>query len=78
MEHYSLKDAQSHLKKLLDEARQAKEILIVDENNQAVQLIPVTIPIKACKAGSARGQIKMSDDFDAPLSDFGEYIEVIC
>ena len=75
MEHYSLKDAQSQLEKLLDDARQGKEILIVDENNQAVQLIPVTIPIKARKAGSARGQIKMSDDFDVPLSDFGEYIE---
>ena len=23
--------------------------------------------------GSARGQIKVSDDFDAPLSDFGDY-----
>ena len=75
MEHYSLKDAQSQLEKLLDDARQGKEILIVDENNQAVQLIPVTIPIKARKAGSARGQIKMSDDFDAPLSDFSEYME---
>ena len=70
-----MKDAQSQLEKLLDDARQGKKILIVDENNQAVQLIPVTIPIKARKAGSARGQIKMSDDFDAPLSDFSEYME---
>jgi hypothetical protein len=23
--------------------------------------------------GSARGQIKMSDDFDAPLADFSDY-----
>lgn len=23
--------------------------------------------------GSARGQIKISDDFDKPLADFGEY-----
>ncbi len=23
--------------------------------------------------GSARGQVRMADDFDAPLSDFGDY-----
>ena len=27
------------------------------------------------KVGSAKGQIKMSDDFDEPLEDFKEYME---
>jgi hypothetical protein len=26
------------------------------------------------KAGSAKGMVKMSDDFDAPLDDFAEYM----
>lgn len=26
------------------------------------------------KAGSAEGQVKMADDFDAPLPDFDEYM----
>jgi hypothetical protein len=30
---------------------------------------------KVRKAGSARGLIKMSDDFDAPLLDFGDFVE---
>jgi hypothetical protein len=31
-------------------------------------------PRKKRKAGSAKGEIFMSDDFDAPLEDFAEYM----
>lgn len=75
MERYSLRDAQHHLDKLIDDAQHGKTVLILDENNQAVQLVPVVLGSKPRKAGSARGQIKMAADFDAPLSDFNEYME---
>ena len=75
MEQYSLQDAQHHLKKLIEDAQHGKKILILDENNQAVELIPVNTPLKPRKAGSARGKIKMASDFDEPLSDFNEYTE---
>lgn len=69
MERYSLKEAQDHLQQLIVDARHGKTVLILDENVGAVQLVPVTPPPKPRKAGSARGQIKMSADFDAPLDD---------
>jgi antitoxin (DNA-binding transcriptional repressor) of toxin-antitoxin stability system len=47
-------------------------VLILDENNQAVQLAPVRAA-RPRKAGSARGLIKIAPDFDAPLPDFDEY-----
>lgn len=75
MERYSLHDARHHLEKLIDDAQHGKTVLILDENNQAVQLVPVAIVSKQSKAGSAWGQIKMAVDFDALLSDFGEYME---
>jgi hypothetical protein len=31
-------------------------------------------PKQISKAGSAKGQIWMSDDFDAPLDDFADYM----
>lgn len=74
-QQYSLRDAQDHLKKLVDDAQHGKTVLILDENARAVQLVPVVATAKPRKAGSARGQIKMASDFDAPLSDFGEYME---
>lgn len=75
MQRYSLKDAQDDLKKLVDDAQHGKTVLILDENNRVVQLVPVVATARARKAGSARGQIKMKSDFDAPLSDFDEYME---
>lgn len=74
MERYSIREAQDHLPRLIVDARQGKTVLIMDENDQVVQLVPVTTPPKPRKAGSARGQIKMAPDFDAPLADFDEYM----
>jgi antitoxin (DNA-binding transcriptional repressor) of toxin-antitoxin stability system len=75
MERYTLKDAQDHLKKLLDDAQGGKTVVILDEDNRAVQLVPLETKAKPRKAGSAQGKIKMTPDFDAPLSDFDEYME---
>jgi antitoxin (DNA-binding transcriptional repressor) of toxin-antitoxin stability system len=74
MERYSLQEAQNHLQKLIDAAQQGEVVVILDEHDRAVQLIPVTA-IKPRKAGSARGQIKIAADFDEPLSDFDSYMK---
>ena len=75
MERYSLRDAQIHLQQLIDDAQQGKTVFILDENEQAVQLVPVANIQKPRKAGSARGLVKIAADFDAPLADFNEYTE---
>ena len=75
MERYSVRDAQDHLQKLVDDAQQGKTVLILDEQERAVQLVPVPATAKVRKAGSARGQIRMAPDFDTPLADFAEYME---
>jgi antitoxin (DNA-binding transcriptional repressor) of toxin-antitoxin stability system len=75
MRRYTLEDAQNHLKKLVDDAQHGKTVLILDENDRAVQLVSVITTAKPRKAGSARGKIKLAPDFDAPLSDFGEHME---
>ena len=75
MKRYALGEAQTRLKQLIDAARSGEIILITDENNEGVQLVPVAPQQKPRRAGSARGQIKMSPDFDAPLPDFDAYTE---
>ncbi len=74
MERYSLREAQDHLQQLIDDAQHGKTVLILDDNEQAVQLVPVEALQKPRKAGSARGLVKMAEDFDAPLDDFSEYL----
>ncbi len=71
---YSLQDAQDHLKKLITAAQNGEVIVILDEQNHAVQLVPVLANAKTRKAGSARGKIKIAADFDAPLPDFDDYL----
>jgi len=73
MTEYPVQDAEKHLQKLIDEARKGQTVLIRDSDNNAVQLVPVKQRPVQRKAGSARGRIEISPDFDAPLSDFDPY-----
>lgn len=72
MERYSLRDAQANLEKLIDDAQQGRTVLIMDEQQREVRLVPVTESQGAGSrlAGSAKGLIWMAEDFDAPLPDF--------
>jgi antitoxin (DNA-binding transcriptional repressor) of toxin-antitoxin stability system len=53
---------------------QGETIIFSEGENDVVQLVPVARPRGKRKAGSAQGMIVMSDDFDAPLPDFAEYM----
>ena len=75
MEQYSLSEAKEHLTELIENAHQGKSVIILDQNKKMVRLVPVPSSGKPRRAGSARGQIKMSRDFDAPLSDFSECLK---
>jgi len=74
----ALGDAQEQLKELFSAAQQGKTVLIFDEQGRGVKLVPTIArvkPAKPRKAGSARGRVKMADDFDAPLPEFAPYVE---
>lgn len=45
------------------------------EINISVHAKPVVVPAVRPQFGSARGLIRISDDFDEPLEDFVEYME---
>ena len=76
METYTVTNAQNSLNQLLADAHQGKTVVITAENGWAVKLVPTPIkPNKPRKAGSARGQVWMADDFDDPLEDFADYME---
>ncbi len=75
MESYTIETAQTRLDQLMSDAHKGKTVVITAKNGWAVKLVPT--PIRASKprkAGSAEGQVWMSDDFDEPLDDFAEYM----
>jgi len=51
----------------------SEPVFIGRDDKAVIQLLPLKQVFRQRKAGSAKGMVKMSDDFDAPLSDFAEY-----
>lgn len=74
----SLDEAKRHLEELIEAAMRGERVVIADDMQHAVQLIPITpppAPKQNRHAGTAKGMISISDDFDSPLPDFAEYTQ---
>lgn len=67
-------DLPKKLWSLIDAALRGEPVFIERDDKAVIQLLPLKQMFHPRKAGSARGRVKMSDDFDAPLSDFAEYM----
>lgn len=75
MQQVSLNEAQERLLTLVNAAIEGETVLIVCDDQQTVQLVPVAPGKRMRKAGSAKGLIAIAEDFDAPLPDFSDYTE---
>jgi antitoxin (DNA-binding transcriptional repressor) of toxin-antitoxin stability system len=64
----TIQEAQARLSQLIHGLSPGDEVLIT-ENNQPVAKLALTQPKKQwpCKAGSAKGKIRIAPDFDEPL-----------
>lgn len=68
------RDLPKKLWRLIDAALRGEPVFIERDDKAVIQLLPLKPMFHPRKAGSAKGRVKMSDDFDAPLSDFAEYM----
>lgn len=76
MQYINLTEASEQLPKLVDAALSGEEIVIQKDDQTAVKLVVVPLSKQEKRRrlfGIAKGQITMSDDFDAPLEDFKDY-----
>lgn len=78
MHQVDLSMAKDQLADLLDLALNGEEVVFTRDNQPVLKIVPIASSQKPAKlprrkAGSARGLISMSPDFDAPLEDFDEY-----
>ena len=74
MHSVTFEEAQQLLPALVEEAIRGGEVVILRGGEPVVKLVPVKSPCRRPQFGSAKGLITMSDDFDAPLDDFAEYM----
>jgi antitoxin (DNA-binding transcriptional repressor) of toxin-antitoxin stability system len=73
MHPINLKEAESHLAELIEAAASGQEVVIVRSDGTSFKIVPIN-PVRATpKFGSAKGLVRISDDFDEPLEEFGEY-----
>lgn len=77
MNTISLEESQAKLPQLIDHLRPGEEVVIVRGEKPVAKLISEIHPeSKSREPGKGKGQIVfMSEDFDAPLEDFKEYME---
>jgi prevent-host-death family protein len=69
--HYNVAEAKAQFSTLVRKALQGEEVIIARDHKPLVRLVPVGVPVR--KPGSAKGQVSVAADFDAPLDDFADY-----
>ncbi|GER79513.1 MAG: DUF2281 domain-containing protein [Anaerolineales bacterium] len=62
------------IQNLIDIALLGTPVFIEFDNKTVVQLLPVRQTAHPRKAGSAKGMVKLAEDFNQPLENFDEYV----
>ncbi|MBE9205514.1 type II toxin-antitoxin system Phd/YefM family antitoxin [Nostoc sp. LEGE 06077] len=73
MHQINLKEAETRLAELIEEVASGEEVIITRNDGTSFKIVPIGGVKAHPKFGSAKGLVKMSDDFDEPLADFEEY-----
>lgn len=64
MHQVHLKEAESQLAQLIEAAAGGEEVIITRSDGSSFKIVPISAVAAIPKFGSARGLVKMSDDFD--------------
>ncbi len=65
----NLHAAKTHLSRLVDQAAAGEEIVIAKAGKPVARLVPMDRPRQKRVLGRFAGQLRVSDDFDAPLPE---------
>ncbi|MGA9996191.1 MAG: type II toxin-antitoxin system prevent-host-death family antitoxin [Pyrinomonadaceae bacterium] len=66
--------AKAQIADLFKTALEGEEVVITQNDQPVLKLVPIAHSKPRPQFGSAKGLITMSDDFDEPLEDFEEYM----
>jgi antitoxin (DNA-binding transcriptional repressor) of toxin-antitoxin stability system len=70
----AIEQAQKELSRLIDDVALGEHIVITRDQVPVAELVPVARPIPKPTFGSAKGLVTMSEDFEAPIDDFRDYM----
>ncbi len=66
-------EAQQHFSSLIDQTLRGDEVIITKAGQPVAKLVAISKTRKLRICGTAKGLIKIDDDFYQPLEDFDEY-----
>lgn len=65
----NIQEAKTHLSRLVEQAAAGREIVIAKAGKPLARLVPLALPVRTKKLGLLKGQIKVPDNFNAPLDE---------
>ena len=65
----NIHEAKTHLSRLLVQAGEGEEIIIAKAGKPIARLVPITERVSLRQSGSAKGQVVVAADFNAPLPE---------
>lgn len=74
MQQIEMDEVHTQLSWLIEQALQGEEVVITQAHQPVLKLVRIPSSAPRRKRGSAKGQIQMATDFDAPLDDFEAYM----
>ncbi len=69
MKTVNIHEAKTHLSKLLARVRKGEEVIVAKAGKPVAKIVPFETAPKRRVPGSARGLVKIYDNFDDPLPD---------
>lgn len=72
--YINIAEAKARLSELVEKAASGEEIVIARDHKPVARLVPVRARTPRTP-GSAKGQVRISPDFDDLPSDFRDYVE---
>lgn len=75
MQQVNVEEAKASLPDLIKAAVGGEEVVITEDSQPVVKLVPVAKEKPRPQFGSAKGLIIIHDDFDEPLEELKDYME---
>jgi prevent-host-death family protein len=63
----NIHEAKTHFSKLIEQVRRGEEVIVAEAGTPVARLVPLETVAKKRQPGSAKGRIRIGDDFDDPL-----------
>jgi len=66
-------EAKTHLSRLLRAVEEGEEVVILRGSRPVARLVAIQSDERPRELGTAKGLVRVSENFDEPLEDFGAY-----